>query len=135
MLMIIKEGKTFEQSADNVRVDSSIGEFSDYLKDRRINLGLQESRSVEVAAALMKRFRTQLHPFRMVTDESNPWEENAAVRLSSKLLKAKRNKQWRKTKRKRIAESLAKVVFMSHLILQYCKVCNGTCLYIFIVTS
>lgn len=108
MLMIIKEAKSSEQSADNLPNGSSISEFSAYLKDRRINLELQELRSVEVAAALMKRLRAQLHPFSLATDESSLWE---AVRLSSKLLKAKRNKQWRKRKRKRIAESLAKVVF------------------------
>ncbi|XP_038877459.1 U11/U12 small nuclear ribonucleoprotein 59 kDa protein isoform X2 [Benincasa hispida] len=105
MLMIVKEGNSSEQSADNLPNGSSIGEFSDYLKDRRINSELQESRSVEIAAALMKRLRAQLHPFSLATDESSLSE---AVKLSGKLLKAKRNKQWRKKKRKRIAESLAK---------------------------
>ena len=70
---------------------------------------LQESRSVEAAAGLMEKLRAQLHPFRLDTDESSLWE---AVRLSGKLSKAKRNKQWRKRKRKRVAESLAKVVFI-----------------------
>ena len=112
MLTIIKEGKSSEQSADNLPYDSSIGEFSDYLEDKRISLELQESRSVEVAAALMKRLREQLHPLRIDTDESSLRE---AVKLSTKLSKAKRNKQWRKRKRKRIAESLAKVVFRQFL--------------------
>lgn len=111
MLMMIKERKSSELSVDNVRNDTSIGELSEYLEDRRVNLELQESHSVEAAAALMRRLRAELHPFRMVADESSPWEEkHAAVRLSNKLLKAKRNKQWRKRKRKRVAESLAKVV-------------------------
>uniref|UniRef100_A0A9I9CN09 Uncharacterized protein n=1 Tax=Cucumis melo TaxID=3656 RepID=A0A9I9CN09_CUCME len=105
MLMLIKEGKLSEQSADSLPNGSSIGEFCDYLKDRRISLELQESRSVEAAAGLMEKLRAQLQPFRLDTDESSLWE---AVRLSGKLSKAKRNKQWRKRKRKRIAESLAK---------------------------
>ncbi|KAA0048935.1 U11/U12 small nuclear ribonucleoprotein 59 kDa protein isoform X1 [Cucumis melo var. makuwa] len=108
MLMLIKEGKLSEQSADSLPNGSSIGEFCDYLKDRRISLELQESRSVEAAAGLMEKLRAQLQPFRLDTDESSLWE---AVRLSGKLSKAKRNKQWRKRKRKCIAESLAKVVF------------------------
>ncbi|CAK9317750.1 unnamed protein product [Citrullus colocynthis] len=54
-LMIIKEGKSSEHSADNLPNGSSISEFADYLKDRRINLELQESCSIKVASALMKR--------------------------------------------------------------------------------
>lgn len=122
--MIFKDGKSSEQSAVSVPNDS---EFSEYLEDRRINLELQESRSVEAVVALMRKLRAQLHPFRMVYDESSPWQEkNAAVRLSTKLLKAKRNKLWRKRKRKRIAESLAKVVFRSFVfqfVLQFLPQC------------
>ncbi|XP_031737698.1 U11/U12 small nuclear ribonucleoprotein 59 kDa protein isoform X2 [Cucumis sativus] len=105
MLMLVKEAKLSEQSTDSLPNGSSIGEFCDYLEDRRISLELQESRSVEAAAGLMEKLRAQLHPFRLDTDESSLWE---AVRLSGKLSKAKRNKQWRKRKRKRVAESLAK---------------------------
>ncbi|CAI0559875.1 unnamed protein product [Linum tenue] len=63
---------------------------------------------------LMSRLRAQLEPFRYIVDETTPWEEkSAAVRLSEKLLKSKRNKRWRKRKRKLAAEMHAKVESMN----------------------
>uniref|UniRef100_A0A2P2KFD1 U11/U12 small nuclear ribonucleoprotein 59 kDa protein isoform X1 n=1 Tax=Rhizophora mucronata TaxID=61149 RepID=A0A2P2KFD1_RHIMU len=83
--------------------------FSKYLEDKKIDLGMQAFHSVNAANSLMSKLRAQLEPFRFVVDERTPWEEkSAAVRLSEKLLKSKRNKLWRKRKGKRIAEMRAK---------------------------
>ncbi|KAL5070466.1 hypothetical protein RYX36_021353, partial [Vicia faba] len=57
----------------------------------------------------MLKLRALLEPFRYVADEASPWEEKSAVaRFTSKVHKSKRNKLWRKKKRKRIAEIMAK---------------------------
>lgn len=93
----------------NGSMDPSASEFLKYLEDRRIDLETQESLSVEAANSLMSKLRAQLEPFRYVVDGSSPWEEkSAAARLTNKIKKSKRNKLWKKRKRKRIAELLAK---------------------------
>ncbi|KAK8971976.1 hypothetical protein V6N11_001644 [Hibiscus sabdariffa] len=93
----------------NGSVDPSVSEFLKHLEDRRIDLETQELLSMEAANSLMSKLRAQLEPFRYVVDEANPWEEKSAVaRLTNKIKKSRRNKLWRKRKRKRIAESLAK---------------------------
>lgn len=103
ILTMIKDGS----------MDPSVSEFLKYLEDRRIDLETQELLSLEAANALMSKLRAQLEPFRYVADEGIPWEEKSAVaRLTNKIKKSKRNNLWRKRKRKRIAELLAKVVFL-----------------------
>lgn len=105
MVMLIKDGKRAEDDDG-----ASVSEFSEFLKERRINLESQVSLSVEAANALMAKLRVELAPFRAITHEMCPWEEkSAALRLSNKIRKCKRNKRWRKAKRKRIAEMSAKV--------------------------
>ncbi|BFG22073.1 U11/U12 small nuclear ribonucleoprotein 59 kDa protein [Prunus yedoensis var. nudiflora] len=104
MVMLIKDGKRAEDDDG-----ASVSEFSEFLKERRINLESQVSLSVEAANALMAKLRVELAPFRAITHEICPWEEkSAALRLSNKIRKCKRNKRWRKGKRKRIAEMSAK---------------------------
>lgn len=109
--MLIKDGKGSVEDVDNNSNDASVSGFSKLLEDRRVKMESQVSLSVETANSLLSRLRAQLEPFRVITDEMCPWEEKcAAVRLSNKLRKSKRNKRWRKRKRKRVAEMLAKVV-------------------------
>ncbi|CAB4300513.1 unnamed protein product [Prunus armeniaca] len=104
MVRLIKDGKRAEDDDG-----ASVSEFSEFLKERRINLESQVSLSVEAANALMAKLRVELAPFRAITHEMCPWEEkSAALRLSNKIRKCKRNKRWRKAKRKRIAEMSAK---------------------------
>ncbi|XP_062105481.1 U11/U12 small nuclear ribonucleoprotein 59 kDa protein-like [Humulus lupulus] len=105
MLMVIKDGRgSLEVDND----DSNSGIFK-ILKDRRIDIESQVSLSVETANSLMFRLRAQIEPFRVLNDEMSPWEEKcAAMRLSNKMKKSKRNKYWRKKKRKLIAEMIAK---------------------------
>ncbi|KAB2090090.1 hypothetical protein ES319_A03G103300v1 [Gossypium barbadense] len=101
--MMIKDGS----------MDLSVSEFLKYLEDRRIDLETQELLSVEEANALMSKLRALLEPFRYVVDEGIPREEKSAVAsLTNKIKKSKRNNLWRKRKQKRIAELLAKVVFL-----------------------
>lgn len=88
--------------------------LSRFLKENRMDLVSQESLSLRAANAIMSKLGAQLEPFRVVTNETTPWEEKSAVvRLGNKMLKSRRNKQWRKRKRKRIAEMLVKVVTSS----------------------
>ncbi|XP_019081066.1 U11/U12 small nuclear ribonucleoprotein 59 kDa protein isoform X2 [Vitis vinifera] len=109
MLIMIKDGKGSKQDADGGSVDTSVCGFSKLLEDRTISFESQELCSVEAANALMSKLRFQLEPFRVIADETSPWEEkSAAVRLANKIHKSKRNKRWRKKKRKHIAEMLAK---------------------------
>ncbi|KAL5572010.1 hypothetical protein UlMin_021607 [Ulmus minor] len=109
MLMLIKDGKGSAEDSNNGCNDTSVSGFSKVLEDRRIGLESQVSVSVEAANSLMSRLRYLLEPFRVITDEMSPWEEkSAAVRLSNKRQKSKRNKLWRKRKRKRVAELVAK---------------------------
>ncbi|CAL8123304.1 unnamed protein product [Prunus armeniaca] len=104
MVRLIKDGKRAEDDDG-----ASVSEFSEFLKERRINLESQVSLSVEAANALMAKLRVELAPFRAITHEMCPWEEkSAALRLSNKIRKCKRNKRWRKALRKRIAEMSAK---------------------------
>ncbi|KAB2597791.1 U11/U12 small nuclear ribonucleoprotein 59 kDa protein [Pyrus ussuriensis x Pyrus communis] len=104
MLQLIKDGKGYDDG------EASVGGFSEFLKERRLNVESRVSLSVEAANALMAKLRVELEPFRMITYEMCPWEEkSAAVRLANKIHKSYRNKRWRKTKRKHIAEMIAKV--------------------------
>lgn len=103
MLMLVKDGKG---SGD----EATVSRFDEFLRDRKIDLESQVLRSVEAANSVMAKLRVEIEPFRSITHEMCPWEEkSAAVRLSNKICKSKRNKGWRKRKRKRIAEMIAKV--------------------------
>ncbi|KAH9616860.1 hypothetical protein KSS87_006740 [Heliosperma pusillum] len=113
MLMKVKEAKGCVGNGDNA--DGKLGKSLDFdkcnefMEESRIDLGAQETISVEAANGLMSKLRFLLEPFRVVTDEGSPWEEKSvAVKLSEKINKSKRNKQWRKRKRHRVAEMLAK---------------------------
>ncbi|KAA8520694.1 hypothetical protein F0562_015034 [Nyssa sinensis] len=109
MLIMIKDREESMECADNGSNETSIHGLSEFLEDNRINLASQESHSLVAANAFLSKFRAQLEPFKVVTDEMSAWEEkSAAVRLANKIQKSKRNKLWRKRKRKRIAEMLAK---------------------------
>lgn len=111
MLMMIKEDNGSAQNEDCGSNGIAVDSFKRLLEDKRVSLESQESLSVEAANALMTKLSSQLEPFRVITDERTPWEEkSAAVRLSDKMWKYKRNKLWRKRKRKRMAETQRKVV-------------------------
>uniref|UniRef100_A0A803M328 Uncharacterized protein n=1 Tax=Chenopodium quinoa TaxID=63459 RepID=A0A803M328_CHEQI len=86
-----------------------VKEVKGFFEDNRIDLGAQELILMEAANGLMSKLRFLLEPLKFVTDDGTPWEEKSAVvRLSDKINKSKRNKLWRKRKRRRVAESLAK---------------------------
>ncbi|KAK9279487.1 hypothetical protein L1049_013166 [Liquidambar formosana] len=109
MLIMIKDAKASVEDADHESTETSTCRLSRFLEDNKINLVSQESLSVEAANSLISKLRVHLEPFKVMTDETSPWEEkSAAVRLANKIQKSKRNKFWRKRKRKRIAEMLAK---------------------------
>ncbi|XP_071911921.1 U11/U12 small nuclear ribonucleoprotein 59 kDa protein [Coffea arabica] len=98
--------KNEEESSEG---DSSIDRFHKLMEENRFDLDSQEMIALEAANALTSRLRVQLEPFRVVADVKAPWEEkSAAVKLSDKLRKYKRNKRWRKRKRMQVAENLAK---------------------------
>lgn len=81
-----------------------------YLEGMKMDLEQQETLSVEAANSLMSTLRAKLEPFRLIVDENSPWEErSAAVRLTCRMKKSKRNKLWKKRKRRRVAEIRAKV--------------------------
>lgn len=105
MLMTIKSTEGSVEDREGESTDPYACGLYEYLKDRKIDLEAQESLSVNAANALMSRLRAQLEPFRVIIDDSTPWEEKSmAARLSNKILKSKRNKLWRKRKRQRAAE-------------------------------
>ncbi|KAL9228894.1 hypothetical protein vseg_004424 [Gypsophila vaccaria] len=105
MLMKIKEAKGYEKNVESSEFD----EFRKVVEGNGIDLGAQEMISVNAANGLMSKLRFLMEPFRVVTDEGGPWEEKSvAVRLNDKICKSRRNKLWRKRKRRRVAETLAK---------------------------
>ncbi|GMH17277.1 hypothetical protein Nepgr_019118 [Nepenthes gracilis] len=107
MLIKVKEAKG--NGDNNASGETSVSEFLKFLERSRIDLEAQELVSVEAANALMSKLRALLEPIRVVTQESSPWEEkSSAVRLADRIRKSKRNKQWRKRKRKRVAEMAVK---------------------------
>lgn len=111
MLMMIKDGKGSSEDLKHASNEPCLSGFVKCLEDKRVSVESQESLAVEAANSLMSRLRAQLEPFRYVADEASPWEEKSAVaRLANKVNKSKRNKLWRKKKRKRVVEMLAKVV-------------------------
>lgn len=109
MLIMIRDAKGSTEDADNASTETSFAKCFKFLEDNQVNLAFQESLSLEAANSLISKLRLNLEPFKVVTDETSPWEEkSAAVRLANKVHKSKRNKRWRKRKRKHIAELLAK---------------------------
>lgn len=110
MLIAMKE-KGDDEGEDNEAIKSSISGFSEFLKNNRIDLATQELRSLEGANALISKLSAEVEPFRVLTDDTSQWEEKSvAMRFANKIQKHKRNKLWRKRKRKRVAEMVAKVV-------------------------
>ena len=112
--MKVKEAKGDDNGVDGSIDRLNVDELSKFIEDNRVNLSAQELISVEAANRLMSKLRFLLEPFRVLTDDGIPWEEKSAVvRLNDKINKSKRNKLWRKRKRRRVAEFLAKVVLCS----------------------
>ncbi|GJU37469.1 hypothetical protein Tco_1185823 [Tanacetum coccineum] len=98
-------GRTEEDEAN----EAAMERFSKFLENNRIPLDTQENISLEAANGLIMKLKNELEPFKFITDDKTPWEEkSAAVRLTNKIQKHKRNKLWRKRKRRRIGEMLAK---------------------------
>lgn len=113
MFVRMKERKGFTEVEENGCSDMSMDMFSKFIKDNRIDLKVQESLSLDAANAIMSKLRFQVEPFRVVTNDKTPWEEKSVVkRLADKIQKYKRNKLWRKRKRRRVAEKIAKVVYL-----------------------
>ncbi|KAK9757881.1 hypothetical protein RND81_01G192800 [Saponaria officinalis] len=113
MLMKVKEAKGYEGNVEKVDgLSIKRSDFDDFYKiieGNGIDLGAQESISVNAANGLMSKLRFLLEPFRVVADEGSPWEEKSvAVRLNDKINKSRRNRLWRKRKRRRVAEMLSK---------------------------
>ncbi|KAG8391889.1 hypothetical protein BUALT_Bualt01G0233800 [Buddleja alternifolia] len=109
ILILMKEREGTSEGEDKGHGDMSMDKFSKFMKNNRLEVEFQESMSLNAANAIMAKLRFQLEPFRVVTDEKSPWEEKSAFkRLADKVEKHKRNKCWRKKKRRRIAENLAK---------------------------
>lgn len=110
MLIAMKE-KGNDEGRDNKSIKSSVSDFSDFLKENKIDLATQEMRSLEGANALISKLSAEVQPFRVLTDDTSQWEEKSvAMRFANKIQKHKRNKLWRKRKRKRVAEMVAKVM-------------------------
>lgn len=108
MLKTIKESKGPLEDVTHGSNENLLS-FMKCLKDRGVSIETQEAVAVEEANSLMLKLKAQLEPFRYVADEASPWEEKSAVaKFTNKVHKSKRNKLWRKKKRKRIAEMLAK---------------------------
>ncbi|OVA16929.1 hypothetical protein BVC80_737g2 [Macleaya cordata] len=108
-ILLSKETNKYAEETDKATLDASALRLSDVIKEKRINLELQERVSLEAANSLLSTLKNQLEPFKVLNSQTSPWEEkSAAVRLSNKIQKYKRNKRWRKRKRKHIAEMLAK---------------------------
>uniref|UniRef100_A0A0D3BNV9 Uncharacterized protein n=1 Tax=Brassica oleracea var. oleracea TaxID=109376 RepID=A0A0D3BNV9_BRAOL len=97
-LRMIKEGKGLMETVEGG--SGGVECLRRCLEVVNIDLEEQEKLSVEAANSLMSTLRAQLEPFRFVVDENSPWEEkSAAVRLSCRMKKSKRNKLWKKKKR------------------------------------
>ncbi|KAL1549797.1 U11/U12 small nuclear ribonucleoprotein 59 kDa protein isoform X1 [Salvia divinorum] len=109
MLLQMKEGFEISESEDLGCGDITMSRFSKFMKDNCIGVEFQEMMTLSTVNAVMSKLRFLLEPFRVVADENSPWEEKSAVkRLADKMEKYKRNKLWRKRKRRRVAEKLAK---------------------------
>ncbi|KAI3818542.1 hypothetical protein L1987_12352 [Smallanthus sonchifolius] len=109
MLIAMKGTEQYVEGTDDRTNETAIGRFSKFIENNRISLDTQEKISLEAANGLIMKLKNELEPFKVITDDKTPWEEkSAAVRLSNKIQKHKRNKLWRKRKRQRVGEMLAK---------------------------
>jgi len=130
MLMVIKDGKGSLEGVKHATNEPCLSGFLKCIEEIGGSVESLESFAVEAANSLMSKLRAQLEPFRYVADETSPWEEKSAVvRLANKVNKSKRNKLWRKKKRKRVAEMLAKVVllwfgFVKVFVPLHCSCCT-----------
>lgn len=115
-LRTLKSIKEFKESGNDLKNGSwNNDEFQlvKHIEENVIDMDGQELRSVQAANALILKLRGLLEPFRVITDETSPWEEkSSAFKLSNRIKKSRRNKIWRKKKRRRVAEQLAKVLFV-----------------------
>lgn len=111
MLIRMKGGEGTTEGEDIGHDDMLMDRFSKFMENQNgVEFQIQESVSLNAANATLSKLRYLVEPFRVVTDENIPWEEKSAMqRLADKKEKYKRNKIWRKRKRRRIAENLAKV--------------------------
>ncbi|KVH97242.1 hypothetical protein Ccrd_000626 [Cynara cardunculus var. scolymus] len=110
MLITIKGGNQHLEQTEDKGCETAMGRFLKLLENNRITLDTQEKISVEAANALMAKLKNEVEPFKVISDDKTPWEEKStAVRLANKMQKHKRNKLWRKRKRRRIGEMIAKV--------------------------
>ncbi|CAL5397746.1 unnamed protein product [Camellia sinensis] len=108
-LIRIKDSKGSAVDVDTGSTETSLLSLPRLLDDNKIDLLSRESCPLQAANAIISKLGAQLKPFGVATNETSPWEEkSAAVRLANKMQKSKRNKNWRKRKRRRIAEMLAK---------------------------
>ncbi|KAL8118991.1 U11/U12 small nuclear ribonucleoprotein 59 kDa protein isoform X2 [Apium graveolens] len=108
-LLIAMKEKGDDEGKDSETTKSPVSAFSDFLKENMIDLDTQELRSLEGANALISKLSAEVQPFRVLTDDTSQWEEKSvAMRFANKIQKHKRNKLWRKRKRKRVAEMVAK---------------------------
>ncbi|XP_024988935.1 U11/U12 small nuclear ribonucleoprotein 59 kDa protein isoform X2 [Cynara cardunculus var. scolymus] len=109
MLITIKGGNQHLEQTEDKGCETAMGRFLKLLENNRITLDTQEKISVEAANALMAKLKNEVEPFKVISDDKTPWEEKStAVRLANKMQKHKRNKLWRKRKRRRIGEMIAK---------------------------
>ncbi|KAF9591523.1 hypothetical protein IFM89_004577 [Coptis chinensis] len=106
VLVLSKENSgTLDIASDDV----SVHLVSEILNGKGVSLEMQESQSLEAANSLLSVLKGQLEPLNVLMSQTSAWEEkSAAVRLSNKIHKYKRNKLWRKRKRKHIAEMVVK---------------------------
>ncbi|KAK9090634.1 hypothetical protein Sjap_023811 [Stephania japonica] len=104
-----KGGNEDSEGISNASSDCSSAWLFEFIKEKRISLEMQEQVSLEAANSLILRLRNLLEPFDILMSQESSWEEkSAAVRLANKIQKYKRNKRWRKKKKMRVAEMLAK---------------------------
>ncbi|XP_075478667.1 U11/U12 small nuclear ribonucleoprotein 59 kDa protein-like isoform X2 [Primulina tabacum] len=108
MIILMKEKEGLVEVEDRRNINLSLDGFSKFMKDNQVEAEFQESMSLNATNAIMSKLRFQLEPLRVATHNSS-WEEKSSVkRLANNIMKYKRNKLWRKRKRRRIAEHIAK---------------------------
>ncbi|XP_073307608.1 U11/U12 small nuclear ribonucleoprotein 59 kDa protein-like isoform X2 [Primulina huaijiensis] len=109
MIILMKEKEGLVEGEDRRNINLSLDGFSKFMKYNQVEAEFQESMSLNATNAIMSKLRFQLEPFRVATDKNSPWEEKSSVeRFANNIMKYKRNKLWRKRKRRRIAEHIAK---------------------------
>ncbi|KAI4385266.1 hypothetical protein MLD38_003313 [Melastoma candidum] len=108
-LKSVKEAKESGHDLKDGSLNDDEFQLVKQLEQNVVDIDCQEFHSVRSANALVLKLKGLLEPFRVITDETSPWEEKyAAFKLSNRIKKSRRNKIWRKKKRKRVAELLVK---------------------------